>query len=412
MTLKSSLALKKLLQENSFTEILYFQHPIEIQTNLEKTFNGFNQILLICDENTRSVLGQGLFEFLCSNLKSKFKIFSFKEPRLKAEMRFVNQITEIAKSSDLLLAIGTGTINDLTKLASKNLEIPYIIFPTAISMNGFSSSFASIIDPSGKKTSIKAHLPKAIFCHYDSLMNAPKNLTVSGVADLLSLKTCWADWLMSHLIFKTFYEEKFYKQMTDLLEEFANFKKIFEKNLKACESLMNITLISGFSMHLAGGSMPYSQGEHMIAHFLDEENSEFAKLFHGQQIALTSNFMSKLQQFILKKDNLHFKNRNFSPRDFNQSGIFDSKKAIFEEVKINFTEFKKDFFAKYLSCDQISFLDSIYEDFEIDIFSLHKYIKNYETLKNVFATRDRLTFLDLNFFSDNFDEFSFGFFDK
>ena len=49
------------------------------------------------------------------------------------------------------VAVGSGVVNDLTKLASGEIGIPYMVCATAASVDGYSSFGASIRSPEGAK---------------------------------------------------------------------------------------------------------------------------------------------------------------------------------------------------------------------------------------------------------------------
>ncbi len=46
---------------------------------------------------------------------------------------------------DIIVAVGTGTVNDICKFISFHMGIPYIIVATAPSMDGFTSSGAPLV---------------------------------------------------------------------------------------------------------------------------------------------------------------------------------------------------------------------------------------------------------------------------
>ena len=65
-----------------------------------------------------------------------------------------------ARSADALVAVGSGTINDLCKYAAAKDGKPYVVFATAPSMNGYTSMNAAITVDGHKKT-LPAATPRA-----------------------------------------------------------------------------------------------------------------------------------------------------------------------------------------------------------------------------------------------------------
>ena len=71
---------------------------------------------------------------------------------------------------------------------------------------------------------------------------------------------------------------------------------------------MEVLLLSGIGMTMAGGSYPASQGEHMIAHSYNmlKKSVKNIKLLHGEEIGVTSLYMAVLQENFLKKSPILF----------------------------------------------------------------------------------------------------------
>src|SRR6185295_9579362 len=71
----------------------------------------------------------------------------------------------------------------------------------------------------------------------------------------------------------------------------------------ALSCLIQILLLSGFGMTICGGSYPASQGEHLISHHIEMMPPPgWEPALHGEQIAVTTLVMAKLQDRILARD--------------------------------------------------------------------------------------------------------------
>ncbi len=199
------------------------------------------------------------------------------------------------EDSGLIVAFGSGTVNDVCKYASYLEGKNYISFPTAASMNGYTSANASIL-VDGYKKSFKAHLPKAIYIDIDIIANAPPRLTLSGFADFICRSTVQADWLLSHLLLGTEYNESPFTFIRDLeqilLREHLALAK---RSKKVVLLLIEALLISGFGMVISKGSYSASQGEHIIAHAMEMVTKDYSSL-HGEKIAVTTITMANLQE--------------------------------------------------------------------------------------------------------------------
>lgn len=194
---------------------------------------------------------------------------------------------------DAALAVGSGTISDLVKYAAFLAKKPYVMLATAPSMNGYFSITASLKGADGHKVSHQAQLPVALFADVETLAQAPMRLIQSGLGDAICRSTAQADWLLSHLLIDSVYDPEPFQWMKPY--ELAAFAKP-----GAVEPLMQWLLIGGLGMTHCGGSYPASQGEHMLAHWLEENApADTPQSFHGEQIAVTTLIMAKIQTNIL-----------------------------------------------------------------------------------------------------------------
>jgi glycerol-1-phosphate dehydrogenase [NAD(P)+] len=200
---------------------------------------------------------------------------------------------------DVLVAVGGGTINDLCKYAAHLDKKPYVVFPTCASMNGYLSANASI-SVDNHKTTFAASLPKAVLCDIGIIAKAPSRLSKSGLGDSLARPTAQADWLLSHLLLGTDYNETPFSLIVDVeVELFEGAAGIAKNDAAAIKLLMQLLLLSGIGMTIAGGSYPASQGEHMIAHTYNMLAKTTSRTLHGEEIGITSLHMAKRQQSIL-----------------------------------------------------------------------------------------------------------------
>jgi glycerol-1-phosphate dehydrogenase [NAD(P)+] len=266
----------------------------------------------------------------------------------KADEKNLEKIAKAAKNHDLILALGSGTINDLCKFTSAQKNIPYIIFASAASMNGYLSRNASITI-SGHKKTLKATLPLQVFCDLQILKAAPLELTKAGIGDSLCFYSCWFDWYLSHKILGTKFDPKPFAMLEAKMKFLVkNFKKFSLRDEKLLEILIEILLLSGSGMTIAGGSYPASQSEHLIAHVLEMKYPKSAKkLLHGAQIAITTLTSAKLQEKLLETKVLELKEEKFPQEKLEK---FFGKKIV--------VECKKEFEQKILSVKEASKINS------------------------------------------------------
>ena len=381
------------------------------------------KILLVSDQNIYDnniqFFGDSLSKIAAS---SDFKQLIFKinqENKITANQANLKKILAKAQNHDLIIALGSGTINDLCKLASHNLKIPYVIFASAASMNGYLSANASIMID-GHKKSLSATLPIAVYCDLGILKAAPSDLTKAGIADSLCFYNCYFDAKLSNMILKTQLNEESFVILAKEIDNFTlSYKKYSLNDKILLKKLITILLIAGISMTIAKSSYPASQAEHLIAHLLEMKYpNKVGNILHGLQIAVTTMSVHNLQAKILrhaapviiandfilqnkaKAENLE---QYFTKDVFHHCQKEVAIKLITKDQARKLNLFLKDNWSKFSKTlshiqNKQNDLKKIFKHFKINtsyqIFQINKRQYN-EALKNAKFIRGRFTCLDL-----------------
>ena len=108
-----------------------------------------------------------------------------------ADEETVAKLVETTQDAEALVAVGSGTINDICKYSAANTGKPYVVFGTAPSMNGYVSENAAITIH-GHKKSLPARAPLAAFLDLGVMAAAPARMIRSGLGDSLCRSTAQA----------------------------------------------------------------------------------------------------------------------------------------------------------------------------------------------------------------------------
>ena len=174
-----------------------------------------------------------------------------------------------AKGTDYLLAVGSGTLNDMAKDVSTKLKIECGVLATAPSMDGYCSKGAALMEK-GRKVTNTVHTPSDVLIDADIIKSAPKIMIASGFGDIMGKFTCILDWQLSHYKNGESINQKAFDMMVEARKEcMDNFEGIAKYDGEAVEKLMNALIVAGLSMAESGDSRPASGSEHHISHFLE-----------------------------------------------------------------------------------------------------------------------------------------------
>jgi glycerol-1-phosphate dehydrogenase [NAD(P)+] len=203
-----------------------------------------------------------------------------------------------------MVAVGSGTINDITKYTSSKVRKPYISVPTAPSMDGYTSVVAPLVI-NGFKKPWPATLPIAVYGDPAILRNAPLDMIAAGFGDLIGKIIGRADWVLSRIINGEYYCQ----QAVDLVQKtvddcIAGVDSFLTRDEQAIANLTQGLINAGVAMSWVGNSRPASGSEHLLAQFWEMKSimrGEFKHL-HGAEVAVGTVLMSKVYDKVFKLD--------------------------------------------------------------------------------------------------------------
>ncbi len=247
--------------------------------------------LLICDTNTYRVA-----EEIMGGIYDRCQELVLDAEDLHAD-EYAVEIVEnnMEDDIDLILAVGAGTIHDISRYIAYKYKIPFISVPTAASVDGFVSTVASMT-LKGLKQTIPAAAPLCVYADTRIFAKAPKRLNASGVSDLLGKYICLADWQIASMLTGEYYCESVADMEKKALKTVKGcLRDIGEGDEEACEKLMYALILSGLAMQMVGNSRPASGAEHHLSHLWEME------VLCGHLDALHGEKVSVGMMLVLKK---------------------------------------------------------------------------------------------------------------
>ena len=254
------------------------------------------------DHNTWPLVASPLqAQFRSADLDYALHIF---ETSPAPTLETIDELQAQLVGSTAVVAIGSGTINDIVKMAAHGANLPYATVATAPSMNGYTSAVAALLEK-GVKTTRPCTPPIAVIADIDLLAQAPYRMIAAGLGDLLSKPVSQADWLLAHHLTGSPYS----LQAAQLIDASATLLNdvphhLPERQPEAVGHLMGSLLLSGLAMTLAGTSAPSSGGEHLISHYLDMTHYAFGSTndLHGCQVGVATIATAALYERLLAFD--------------------------------------------------------------------------------------------------------------
>ena len=151
--------------------------------------------LVICDTNTYAAT-----EDLMEDIYDRCQVLVLDAEDLQADKQAIRIVeNNMEEDIDLILAVGAGTIHDISRFVANRYKIPFISVPTAASGDGFVTTVAAMTWDGVKKT-VPSVAPMCVYADTDIFARAPKRLTAAGISDLVSKYICLADWKIANLV--------------------------------------------------------------------------------------------------------------------------------------------------------------------------------------------------------------------
>lgn len=244
------------------------------------------KLLIVSDVNTFAAAGQQATAILLGAGVSVSN-YTFPDRALVPDERAVAALRDAAKGFGFLLAVGSGTINDLARFVSHEMGIDYIVVATAPSMDGYASMVAPLI-VEDLKTTFACHAPLCIVGDLDVLCAAPQAMIAAGVGDILGKYVCLLDWKLSALVTGEYHCSYVDSIAREALKSVAETppQKIADREPEAVKTVMDALSLTGIAMAYAGDSRPASGSEHHLSHYWEMLFLRRHKpaVFHGAKV--------------------------------------------------------------------------------------------------------------------------------
>lgn len=268
---------------------------------------GYKKVYLVADKNTWQAAGKAAAaELLKAEIPFETIVLDYDE--LIPDEQVIREIEEgYPEGTDLVLAVGAGTINDLCKYISFRAGVDYIIFASAPSMDGFVSVGAALM-LNHVKTTVDTHGPVAVIGDTEILAAAPMNMITAGLGDTLGKYTCLLDWKLAELINGEYYCEEVAAMVEQALRiVLEQSSKIEDRSPEAVKVVTEALVLTGMAMSFVGNSRPASGCEHHLSHYWEMKFIMEGKkpILHGTKVGVGMITALKLYH-MLAEDEIDF----------------------------------------------------------------------------------------------------------
>jgi glycerol-1-phosphate dehydrogenase [NAD(P)+] len=263
---------------------------------------GLGSLMLVVDDNTYAAAGRQLAERLKSS-GFDVKVAHLTGEEITANEDYFIQVMLATGDEDRsFVAVGSGSITDITRFVSFHRRSNFIAYPTAASVDGYTSAGAPSVIRGFKKT-VYCHSPLGVFADLAVLSAAPQEMTASGFGDMLGKYIALADWRLGELLWHETRDEAISERVRQAVDRCVErVSDIGQASPAGIQALMDGLIESGLCMLDANNSRPASGTEHQISHHLEMKllwNHKPAVL-HGAKVGaatiIAAEYYERLRQ--------------------------------------------------------------------------------------------------------------------
>ena len=296
-----------IIQENAIDELAH-------------TTAGYNDILVVADSNTFDVCGRRVTVALGDKLADTL-IYNRRGVLVPNEEAIAELDESVTASTDLIIGVGSGVINDLCKHVSHKHGLPYYIVATAPSMDGYASNGAALI-LDGMKVTLNANVPRAIIADVDALASAPFEMIQAGYGDIIGKYSCLNDWKLSHLVngeyICNYVMDLTYETVADTASLADGLNR---RDRKAVKALMEALVAVGILMSYVGNSRPASGSEHHLSHYFEIVGIVHGEKYfpHGIDVCYSAIETARLRERLLEIEDINAYSAHFEREKYEQN---------------------------------------------------------------------------------------------
>lgn len=227
---------------------------------------GKKRPFIVCDSCTRAAAWASVKAAL-DGAGVDYQLYEFPMARVEPDEYALGCLAmSFDRRCDVILAMGSGVINDCCKVLGQATGVPTVAVCTAPSMDGYASNCASMIR-SRVKVALYTPCPAAIIADTEIMAQAPRRMLWAGLGDMLAKYVALCEWRISHLITGEYYCANVAGLMRESLRRIgAAAPRLMERDPDVIGEVANGLVLSGVAMVFAGVSRPASGQEHYFSH--------------------------------------------------------------------------------------------------------------------------------------------------
>ncbi|MBR1584107.1 MAG: sn-glycerol-1-phosphate dehydrogenase [Clostridia bacterium] len=300
---------------------------------------------VVSDQNTEAAAGRKVKQVLDdAGIPHSDFVFPFREGKMEPDEYAMGALTmAFDPRCDVIVAVGSGVINDCCKVMAHACGLTSMVVCTAPSMDGYCSNSASMIQ-NHIKVSLYNACPEAIIADTDILATAPDIMLQAGLGDMLAKYVSICEWRISHIVYDDPYCEEIAGMVRACLKNIVDHADgLMRREPEALKAVLEGLVISGISMAFAEISRPASGLEHYFSHIWEMQALQrgVPSDLHGIQVGVGTLLVLWIYEHMLNIDTVDVERARRAMEQFSPEAWEHTMREIFGPIAPSILEIEK-----------------------------------------------------------------------
>jgi glycerol-1-phosphate dehydrogenase [NAD(P)+] len=191
-----------------------------------------------------------------------------------ADRNFLDQLaSNIPEQVEVIYGVGGGLICDVAKYVGRKNNLPVVLVPTVLSVDGFFTALVAVRE-NGTIEYDSVGPAESVIIDWDLIQHAPRHLRGAGIVELLTIVTGLLDWQYAAKLNKTTHETRFIPWAASLMagiaqQAFKIAEGVGEGKTEAMETLLDLICMEVQLTNQLGHNRPQEGSEQYFAYAIE-----------------------------------------------------------------------------------------------------------------------------------------------
>ncbi|MFW5992058.1 MAG: sn-glycerol-1-phosphate dehydrogenase [Halanaerobiaceae bacterium] len=264
-----------------------------------------NSLMLVTDNIIYDLYGEEVINLLeTGGYNVKVCLLEREEKLVPDDTAVGEALLALDDKIDFLVALGSGSINDITRYVAYTTGRVFVSIGTAPSMDGYTSVISPLIY-GNLKVNKKADHPAVLICDLEIMKRAPYKMLLAGLGDVLGKYIARADWTLGKIV----NNEQYCPACIEIVKQAVNkcmdnIDGIINRTDRGIRSLIEALILSGLTILIIGFTRPVASNEHNMSHYwkMMKLSKDEKAPSHGISVGVATGYVLKFYEEFFKLD--------------------------------------------------------------------------------------------------------------